>query len=701
VLSDDVFYSYAIHIGNQPYYYGFGSSDYGDGRGRIEEHEVKLRMVKNGGLSRHKIYAQLLAISDQAHSPITFVKHYEGDSEIKALESESQLVTAHKEHYGTPLLNRKVAGKVVSEDTSLNVLNAVIPVEGYALWKHKWKLRLHEKKLRRLRLFRLADIFAEKYRTLKVVDTEVVNATIAVQRATRLALRKGYADIADRLDMSRTAEIYIKEHRDNVTLALEAIRMRELLACTYTTELERRSYLARLHYHERRQIEQGNFVFANQIAARLRVVRKGCLVLGIRCLKSNAEVIEALQSPALACLSYAELAVRFGKTPANMVRLVRLSGIQKVNAKSHAKEMAKQAFVSDPLTAVNWAAAGVTHNLCRMTAYRYAKEADLIANRKSKTSGLPKTVGVLAHPIQQAKVSGSASSPPEIPTAICHQRLIRNRTRDEDIARLTPVIGDLSKIIASQFELSVEDYADCHRKFIRRYEWLGTPGSSIKWCFVARYKNEIGGVVLLSEPYHPSVDTALIARGACAGWTPKNLGSRLVMYACRWMSSNTHKCQFIAYADKEAGEIGQIYQACNFRFLGWKTAEYGVTKEGRRVSFQTLKRTSRMTPWLAKQGISLPPSCFTEKGFLRWKAIPVPIKCQMRSYIAQEKAKLSKVVLLRGKYLLLLGSTPTKTRKLNAEFNGPQFDYPKRSQLQLLPTGKAKSRTAPRAQACP
>jgi len=276
--------------------------------------------------------------------------------------------------------------------------------------------------------------------------------------------------------------------------------------------------------------------------------------------------------------------------------------------------------------------------------------------------------------------SSAAAEHVPVNSSVCHQRLIRDQTKAEDLLKLQPLLGDLAALKASLFDLASEPYAQEHRDFIRRYEWLGNPGISIKWCFTARYKGELGGVVLLSEPYHPSTDEALIARGACAGWTPKNLGSRLVMFACRWMPVNTPKRCFVAYADEEAGEVGQIYQACNFKFLGWKTARYGVKEDGTRISFQTLKRTSRMLPWLSEQNIKLPATCFTPKGYLHWSSIPPDLRRRMYAYIAEQKAELRTVKLRRGKYVMLQGRTPAETRCLRADCKLAAFPYPKRGE---------------------
>jgi hypothetical protein len=676
--------------------------------------------------------------------PITFRKYYEGDSEMEALSSESDLIENHSKAYATPIINRRVGGKVVSEDTSLKVFNMTVPEDGYEMWKHKWKLKLHERKLRKLHLFGLADKFAEKYKELKVLTTGKVNATLAVQRATRLALKRGYTDIADSLSISRAASMTLEEHREHATLALETIRMRELVAQPVPEDPRAvQDYMEKLKYNEDRYTNLGMTPLAHAVSKHLLAIRKTCLVRGVKCLKTNASIISDLQTqPDLALLPYAELAKKFGITVANMVRLVRLAGVEKQNAKSIAKDKSKAEFIADPLVATDWAAAGVKHGLSRMTAYRYAKESDLITDRRKKPVIPTKQGPVQATPMPPAAPSVEAEvdcdgledeesenekfdqmleecptlkqfevydfggaapeepshvpkqrqklAPPPKPVTVpgkCHQRVIRENTREEDIAKLTPVLGDLSALKASMFDLAYERYTKEHRGFIRRYEWLGNPGVSIKWCFTARYKGELGGVVLLSEPYNPSATQALIARGACAGWTPKNVGSMLVMFACRQMAANTVKRSFVAYADEEANEVGQIYQACNFKFLGWKEASYLENENGERKSAQTFKRTSRMVPWLKKQGITLAPECFTAKGYLHWSAIPADIKASMRAHIASEKAKCTTKTRPRGKYLLLLGPNKQITKQMNEAFKDETFPYPRRVGYEAKATG--------------
>ncbi len=61
----------------------------------------------------------------------------------------------------------------------------------------------------------------------------------------------------------------------------------------------------------------------------------------------------------------------------------------------------------------------------------------------------------------------------------------------------------------------------------------------------------------------------LISRGACISWSPKEIvASSLIMWLINWMGKNTTYRLFIAYSDPTALELGTVYQACNFYYLG-------------------------------------------------------------------------------------------------------------------------------------
>jgi hypothetical protein len=112
--------------------------------------------------------------------------------------------------------------------------------------------------------------------------------------------------------------------------------------------------------------------------------------------------------------------------------------------------------------------------------------------------------------------------------------------------------------------------------FVTRHEWLGKMPMRPTHRFVATYQGKLAGVIVMATPNSFSSLLGhecrhlekLISRGACISWSPMNLGSALVAFSIRWMVKNTAFRIFTAYSDPEAGELGTIYQACNFTYLG-------------------------------------------------------------------------------------------------------------------------------------
>lgn len=265
---------------------------------------------------------------------------------------------------------------------------------------------------------------------------------------------------------------------------------------------------------------------------------------------------------------------------------------------------------------------------------------------------------------------------------ICHQFRKRLETESEDRS-----LGYNFDLQASDFSLQVEPMSKELSNFIARYEWLGNTGWSIKWAFTARHEGKLAGVVLIANPTKPSnfVNNnreALIQRGAAASWAPKNLNSRLVMFACKWMVANTDRRVFVAYSDPEAGEIGTIYQACNFRYLG---ASFGrkqsyVLESGKKVSARYFTRSSSMRKWARQLGITWDASWNKANGFQDLNAIPAHIKSILTAYARQQKANCVKVeTQAKGKYMLVLGKDRKEQKLLNKEFESYKSEaYPKR-----------------------
>jgi hypothetical protein len=112
---------------------------------------------------------------------------------------------------------------------------------------------------------------------------------------------------------------------------------------------------------------------------------------------------------------------------------------------------------------------------------------------------------------------------------------------------------------------------------ILKYEWLRTLGSGVRAYYGLKIDGELLGAVCLGtmggdirnicgEEYADK--TVCLMRGACVPHAPKNAASFLIRHACRLAFKDFGWCVFFAYSDSDAGEIGTVYQASNWYFIG-------------------------------------------------------------------------------------------------------------------------------------
>ena len=164
----------------------------------------------------------------------------------------------------------------------------------------------------------------------------------------------------------------------------------------------------------------------------------------------------------------------------------------------------------------------------------------------------------------------------------CYQYQRRLDTLEEDKQILGWSDEFIDNIDINDFEfenITLKKDKDEATEFIKRYEWLGTVGSYPTHWFVAKYKGILGGVIIMGmlNAFSKLLGDKtkeierLIARGASASWCPKNLATKFLMWCLKWMVNNTQYRLFTCYSDPQAKEIGTIYQALNFYYLGQKS----------------------------------------------------------------------------------------------------------------------------------
>lgn len=116
-------------------------------------------------------------------------------------------------------------------------------------------------------------------------------------------------------------------------------------------------------------------------------------------------------------------------------------------------------------------------------------------------------------------------------------------------------------------------------QIILKYEWLGTMAYTNRhygiffgdYCAGVCCVSAGGGTasVYTHKMFNlPHTQLATLARGACVHWAPPGTNSKLVSWTCRLLAQDTPCKVLIAYADTDAGEIGTIYQACNWIYIG-------------------------------------------------------------------------------------------------------------------------------------
>jgi hypothetical protein len=283
----------------------------------------------------------------------------------------------------------------------------------------------------------------------------------------------------------------------------------------------------------------------------------------------------------------------------------------------------------------------------------------------------------------------------------CWQGHLRevNYERDLKDASLTPEEAESLRTSDFEFEyIPKTDKAKCRQlvQFIERHEWLGKMPTWLTHRF-AWYLNVPGkprvlsGVIVMATPNAFSNilgaenknKEKLIARGACISFGPKNLGSHIIMDAIKWMVKNTEFRFFTAYSDPDAKELGTIYQACSFTYLGQTSGtknQYFVPGKGWKGDKAFTER-SEYVRHAKNLGIEFLPE-WRKKGKVNWKNIPDEIAVQLKQAAITKKASCKKrIAAPKHKYVYVLGRGKKETKRLRKLLleNNPKLplEYPK------------------------
>lgn len=230
-----------------------------------------------------------------------------------------------------------------------------------------------------------------------------------------------------------------------------------------------------------------------------------------------------------------------------------------------------------------------------------------------------------------------------------HQREIRERyERDEP----RPTIPNLS---GCRVEKITSEQA---KQVILKYEWLGTMGRAVACYGLRTADGELLGVAVFGWP--SAVESrdicgrknreiaVCLERGACVHFAPPNSASFLIANAVKQAARDHGWRIFYAYADPEAGEIGTVYQACNWLYIG-----QGVGR----------------TPGRLREDWQLPDGRILSSRSLRHRKMKRP-DAIAAGWVPIYRHPKHKYVHFEG--------TRAERRKLLAELRYPVSPYPKR-----------------------
>jgi len=141
---------------------------------------------------------------------------------------------------------------------------------------------------------------------------------------------------------------------------------------------------------------------------------------------------------------------------------------------------------------------------------------------------------------------------------------------------------------------------------------------------------------------------------------------------------------FTAYSDPDAKELGTIYQACSWAYLGQTSGtkhKYFIEGKGWKGDKAFSERSS-FVRYAKELGYEWKPEWRTPKNKVNWSAIPVEVAVKLKQMAKDKKAQCKKrIAAPKHKYVYVMGRGKKETKRLRKLLlkNNPKLplDYPK------------------------
>lgn len=146
----------------------------------------------------------------------------------------------------------------------------------------------------------------------------------------------------------------------------------------------------------------------------------------------------------------------------------------------------------------------------------------------------------------------------------------------------------LDKTTVTVKEILLGDAKD----LIMKYEWLPTFGNRMFKAYGLFINGKVIGAVSYSRPYTKgsaeficgleySKKMCILGRGVCEPNSPHNASSYLISKSLKLLAEATDYRIVMAYADERAGEIGTVYQAASWMYIGTTKKHYEFEYDGK------------------------------------------------------------------------------------------------------------------------
>jgi hypothetical protein len=200
--------------------------------------------------------------------------------------------------------------------------------------------------------------------------------------------------------------------------------------------------------------------------------------------------------------------------------------------------------------------------------------------------------------------------------SVCWQKQLRDNYNHLGVPSVPTL--DLSKAVIRKVNRKTAE------SIILKYEWLGTLPLGCTHYYGIFFGSYCAGVTCVSVGggganvyaykefgLSSQYEFAYLQRGANVHWSPTGANSKLVSFTCKLLAKDTGAKLIIAYSDTDAGEIGTIYQACNWVYIGrGSSTNQWVSPQGRvydqKLASNIAKRKGverfRITKYLLSKG---------------------------------------------------------------------------------------------------